>query len=118
MLNVTKRAENGATPKDSRKFGRVISIDSRSRNSQARDARQPPTARSAVGSAHPVTQARLAEGLKLHREEMRIAQASREFRLQLEADLAAGGEVEVGDLIYDPELNIVRRNITNAIVSG
>ena len=88
--------------------GVVIPIDSRSRLRE----RKP-------GSASgPVTQARLAEAFRLHREELRIIQDLREFRLQLEADLAAGCEMEGGDLIYDRELKVVRRGATNGTANN
>jgi hypothetical protein len=81
----------------------VVPIDSRSRRRE----------RKSGNDASPITQARLAEALRLHREELQITQALREIRLQLEADLALGCEIEGGDLTYDPELKIVRRNTTN-----
>ncbi|MBV8551780.1 MAG: hypothetical protein JOY54_10795 [Acidobacteriaceae bacterium] len=62
----------------------------------------------------PITQDRLAEGLRLYLEEIRIARALREFQVQLEADLAAGSELEAGELFFDPELKIVRRNVASA----
>ena len=62
----------------------------------------------------PITQARLAEGLQLHLAEMRVAQALRDFRLQLEADFAAGSEPEAGDLFFDRDLKIVRRKAPSA----
>lgn len=89
--------------------GVVISIDSRPR-------RTAPVR--SENSVVPVTQARLAEGLQLHLEEMRVAQALREFRLQLDADLAAGSSIEGGELIYDSELKIVRRSRPDALVRG
>ncbi len=61
-----------------------------------------------------MTQARLAQGLELYLEEMRVTHASREFRMQLETDLAAGSEIETGDLFFDPELKIVRRKSPGA----
>ena len=100
--------------------GIVISIDSRRIDSRASDSRSSSQGEAAhdATSVKPVTQVRLAQGLQLHLEEMRIAQALRDFRLQLERELAAGCPLESGDLLYDLQLKIVRRNITNAIVSG
>jgi hypothetical protein len=94
----------------SRTPARVISIDSRSPH---RGMGRPP-----LKEAEPITQARLAQGLQLRLEEMRITQALQEFRLQVEADLAAGAQIESGDLRYDPELRIVRPNVANALVRG
>ena len=86
----------------------VVSIDSRAPRQQV-VKRESSTA--------PVTQARLADGLELYLEEMRVTRAAREFRMQLEADLTAGSEIEPGDLLFDPELKIVRRKSPDAIAN-
>ena len=88
--------------------GVVVSIDSRAPRQQVVMQES---------SMAPVTQARLAEGLELYLEEMRVTRAAREFRMQLEADLAAGSEIEAGDLLFDPELKIVRRKSSGAIAN-
>jgi hypothetical protein len=95
--------------------GTVICIDSRRPDARPRSGE---AAVRGVSSAQSVTQGRLAEGLHLHLEEMRIAQALRAFRMQVEADLAAGCQIESGDLLYDLQLKIVRKNVTNAGVGG
>jgi hypothetical protein len=80
----------------------VVPIDSRAPRRRSIPAQK--------GQPAPVTQTRLAQGYELYLEEMRVTRALREFRMQLEADLAAGAEVEAGDLLFDPEVKIVRRN--------
>jgi len=108
-------AHSKATSEHVRASGaKVISIDSRLADSRSRHPVPAPPSR----AAEPITQARLAQALQLHLEEMRITQALREFRLQLEADLASGAQIERGDLRYDPELKIVRRSVTNATFGG
>ena len=110
MTEVNSRARQAAASDSGGARAKVISIDA---HSKKRAYAQPP-----VDPARPVTQVRLAEGLQLHLEEMRIIRARREFRLRLEADLAAGAQIEEGDLLYDPELKIVRRDVRKAIVRG
>jgi hypothetical protein len=91
-----------------RRRGIVVSIDSRAPRQQV--VKQ-------ESSTAPVTQARLAQGLELYLEEMRVTRAARKFRMQLEADLTAGSEIEPGDLLFDPELKIVRRKSPGAIAN-
>lgn len=57
----------------------------------------------------PITQERLRRGVKLREEELRIAQASHEFLMELERDLAAGASIEQGCLTFDRSIRIVRR---------
>ena len=101
-----KRDTSSASLKrQSGKRGIVIPINTKLRHEKARQQ----------GAAGPlVTQGRLAEGLQLHLEEIRVARALREFRMQMELDLAAGSEIETGDLRFDPDLKIVRRKVPAA----
>jgi hypothetical protein len=82
------------------KRGVVVPINTKLRREKTRQQ---------SGTGPLVTQARLAEGLQLHLEEIRVARALREFRMQMELDLAAGSEIEAGDLLFDHDLKIVRR---------
>lgn len=102
-MSFSQKIEEGTAARQNRTRGVAIAIDSRSPRREQKPA----------NGQHLITQGRLAEGLRLHREELRVIQAVREFRLQVERDLATGSEIEGGDLTYDPELKIVRRTITN-----
>jgi hypothetical protein len=55
-----------------------------------------------------VTQERLRRGAELLVQEMAVMRAMRQFRMELEADLACGAETEAGELIFDRELKVVR----------
>jgi hypothetical protein len=87
----------------------VVSIDS---------GRRLPTHKGSEQTSSPVvTQERLAQGLQLFLDEIQISKAVREFRVQLEKDLANGSSIESGDLLFDPELKIVRRKASSAIAT-
>jgi hypothetical protein len=71
-----------------------------------------------IPSSRPVvSQERLRRGMELIREEIRIAREMREFALQIEADLQAGAEVELGDLVFDRELKVARRRTASPVKS-
>jgi len=61
-----------------------------------------------------ITQARLAQILELHLEEIKLTQTLRELRMRLDADLSGGSEIESGELTFDRELQIVRRKSSGA----
>jgi len=55
-----------------------------------------------------ISQERLREGLRLIEEQRRVLEALQRFRLDIDSDLAAGAEIEAGELTFDGELKIVR----------
>jgi hypothetical protein len=55
-----------------------------------------------------ITQERLREGSQLIEESHRILELVQKFKMDIDADLAAGAEVEAGELMFDAELKIVR----------
>jgi hypothetical protein len=64
-----------------------------------------------------ITQERLQTGIQLLEEQRRILEALQEFKLDIDSDLAAGAEIEAGELTFDRELMIVRpRRLTPARV--
>ena len=57
----------------------------------------------------PITQDRLRDGIQLLEEQRRILDALQEFKLSVDRDLAAGAEIEAGELTFDRDLKIVRQ---------
>lgn len=55
-----------------------------------------------------ITQERLKAGIRLMEEQRRILAALQKFKMDMYNDLAAGGEIEAGELTFDRELKIVR----------
>jgi hypothetical protein len=55
-----------------------------------------------------ITQERLQAGVQLLVEQRRILEALQKFKMDIDNDLAAGGEIEAGELTFDRELKIVR----------
>lgn len=55
-----------------------------------------------------ITQERLKTGTQLLEEQRRIMEALQKFKMDIDNDLAAGAEIESGDLTFDRELKIVR----------
>lgn len=88
----------------------VIPIDSWTRSREVRQLPAKPSAVAPVQRPDPITQARLQKGLELFLEEARITRALTEFKMQMQADVAAGAEIEPGELLFDPECKIVRRS--------
>jgi len=74
------------------------------------------TQQSPAPSSSPVTQERLQAVDDLLAQEMSIISTRRKLLLEIEADLAAGGEIEPGDLIYHRELKLVSRKRLNPAV--
>jgi hypothetical protein len=69
----------------------------------------PRAAARAATPTSPITQERLQRGSALLLEEQLIVRALWEFTNEIEADLAAGAEVEPGDLVFDRQFKIVRQ---------
>jgi hypothetical protein len=57
----------------------------------------------------PISQERLRIGQQLMEEPRRTFEALHKFKLEIEAELAAGAGIEAGELTFDRELKIVRR---------
>jgi hypothetical protein len=76
--------------------GRVVPFPMRARAFQAGPA------------ASPVTQERLRRGADLLVQEIAAIRATRQFAMELAADLANGAEIEYGELTFDRELKVVR----------
>lgn len=56
----------------------------------------------------PISQERLREGLRLMEEQRRVLEALQQFRMDIDSDIAAGAEIEAGELTFDHDLKIVR----------
>lgn len=97
MRSITKRLE--------RRRAVVIPIDFGLRG------KTPP----AQSGREPITQARLAAGYDLYLEHIRVTRALREFQIRVETEVAAGSDVEAGDLAFDPDLKIVRRKSARGV---
>lgn len=67
-----------------------------------------------TADAKTISQQRLAEGLQLLREEHRIAQALREFAVAVELEMRSGAVIEAGELTFDRNLKVARRNTTTS----
>jgi hypothetical protein len=110
MLTLTKQAAKAVRQKRrpvTFRGPKVVSIDFRAQQTEGRPSQQ-------KSDNPPITQERLAKGMDLFREELRVGQALREFRMQLEADLAAGSDVDPGDLQFDRDLKVIRRKTPQA----
>ena len=68
------------------------------------------------GDARRITQERLRKGAELLAQEYQIVRALRQFTIDIEADLRAGAPVETGELTFDRELKLVRKQIQNSTV--
>jgi hypothetical protein len=55
-----------------------------------------------------ITQDRLQAGIRLLEEQRRIQEALQQFKMEVYTELAAGAEIEGGELTFDQELKIVR----------
>jgi len=62
----------------------------------------------ACSQPSPISQERLREGLRLMEEQRRVLEALQKFRMDIDSDLAAGAEIEAGELTFDYDLKIVR----------
>ncbi len=104
-------AQTNGMPAEPKRLAKVVSIQ----RFAPRPAQVPEPAE--VPSA--VTQERLRKGAELLAEEWRIVREMREFTLALESDLAAGAEIESGDLVFDRELKMIRfkRQVHPAVVT-
>lgn len=56
----------------------------------------------------PVTQQRLAKLAELRALEATLIQSRRKLSMELDSELAAGAEIEAGNLTFDRELKLVR----------
>jgi hypothetical protein len=73
------------------------------------------TPQSPVASS-PVTQERLRAIDELLAQELLVMSTRRKLLMDIEADLAAGAEIEPGELIYQRELKMVRRKRLDSVV--
>lgn len=95
----------GVKRKGRRKRGVVVSISA--------GKQQPAAEYHASGNRPAISQDRLSQILECHKEELRITAELRELRLELERELMQGAQIEAGELFFDRDLRIVRRNIPN-----
>jgi hypothetical protein len=67
-------------------------------------------------ASSPVTQERLRAIDELLAQELLVMSTRRKLLMEIEADLAAGAEIEPGELIYQRELKMVRRKRLDSAV--